>query len=224
MRTIQKLAAVLTILVMAASSCMAETMPTPMNPEPTLAPGTITADSDTSHQLALENVKSGKKPVQWGTDIAPKEFWDKMDSYQFNADTAEGLIEGWIKEYSADMRFWPVELRALIAQWLDVDSQSATPAMQGFPLEGDIPAEQAEKAAWETFNKLFREAYGTDVPAYFRLYTVFRMNDDGVLGASRWYIQLVDPTRATGQGSGQFLMDAKTGEVLTADVGLGGNG
>ncbi|MEG2252640.1 MAG: PepSY domain-containing protein, partial [Clostridia bacterium] len=92
------------------------------------------------------------------------------------------------------------------------------------PLEGDIPVEEAEKIAWDTYRKLYQEAYDTSVPAFFRLYTVFWINDDGVQGRNRWYIQFVDPTRVTGQGSGQVLIDAKTGEVLVADVGLGGNG
>ncbi|MEG0997217.1 MAG: hypothetical protein RSB91_03645 [Clostridia bacterium] len=223
MRMIQKLILVLTILVMAASPCLAETAPTLFNPEPTLAPGTITGDSDTSHQIALKNVKSGKVPAHWGDTTIPKEFWEKLDSYQFNADTAEGLIKGWIEEYSADMRFWPVELRALIGQWVRIDGDLNS-ATEGMPLEGDIPVEEAEKIAWDTYRKLYQEAYDTSVPAFFRLYTVFWINDDGVQGRNRWYIQFVDPTRVTGQGSGQVLIDAKTGEVLVADVGLGGNG
>ncbi|HML49606.1 MAG TPA: PepSY domain-containing protein, partial [Clostridia bacterium] len=187
-----------------------------------IEPGTLVASSDTSYQWALENVKSNKAPNAWGCKAAPAFFWQEMEALGFGADTAEALVAEWIDAYGADMRFWPLSQRAIIHLWA-YGLEWGTMTIYGLPAEGDIQQAQAEAIAWKAYRPLYEQQYGQEMLDAFVLSVRFAYNlynrDDRV-----WTMEVIDPTRATGQGCGNVSIDAQTGEVLFVNAEIGGNG
>lgn len=189
---------------------------------PALPEGFLPQNANTRYERAVENAKQGKTPFLWGSDAAPDFFWQRLEEVGFGPDTAEALVEGWIREYGRDARFWPLEEQALIALW-GKEWEVGNLEVLGLPDAEDVQRAEAEGIAWKAYKEAYRKYYGEETPEEFVLAVTFLYNRGG-MGNHTWNMEVIDPTRPTGQGSGMVVIDAKTGMVLIVDVELGGNG
>lgn len=189
---------------------------------PALPEGFLPLDANTMYEQAVENAKQGKTPFLWGSDAAPDFFWKRLEEMGFGPDTAEALVEGWIQKYGRDVRFWPLEEQAVIALW-GMEWENGNLEVFGLPDAEDVQQTEAEAIAWKAYKEVYQEYYGEETPEEFVLAVTFLYNRGG-MGNHTWNMQMIDPTRPTGQGSGMVVVDAKTGMVLIVDVEVGGNG
>ena len=177
-------------------------------------------------KIALEpgvGLDSDGRPRGWRSNVLPDTFWDTMEQMG-GGDwaTASVLLEKWQEKYDESSTSWPLEGQALWELWMTGIENSSQ--ICGLPEPGDVSMGKAVEIANDTFRKEWAKTYPEQVmPANLTRMISFLYNVDQ--GNQRiWYVQYLDLSKETGQFCGDVTMDAQTGEVLSGEALIGGNG
>ena len=164
------------------------------------------------------------RPSVWGSDKAPKAFWDYMEQHYNTRPLVEAALLKWTAEHGKLVMFWPQEAKAVFNLWIlqnhPPEWNESNLTFLGLPDEHTLSQQQAEQTAWQRFKEAVGNKYSQEDYDHIRLNTTLVYDQRGSMGAV-WQIEFADGRRDYNTTLGDLILDAGTGEVIEINTDIG---